>query len=218
MSVTDYLTSIVWDGTPRLERWLIDCAGAEDMEDVRSAGREMLIAAVRRARSPGCRSDQLLVVDGPAGCCKSGALQVLAVESSWYGCIDVNAINDARRLRENTEGKWLVEISLEAPFRKIVDAEALKVFLAQAHDEQRLLYGHKKSYIPRSFIAVGTTCISAEEDYPGVYFSSRRFSRIRVQPFNLELLRGIRDQLWAEAVVVEEGRQPAHLRSVAAAL
>jgi predicted P-loop ATPase len=29
-SVVDYLDSLVWDATPRLDRWLIDCAGATD--------------------------------------------------------------------------------------------------------------------------------------------------------------------------------------------
>jgi hypothetical protein len=28
-SVTDYLGSLSWDGTPRIDRWLIDCASAE---------------------------------------------------------------------------------------------------------------------------------------------------------------------------------------------
>ena len=29
--VTAYLSSIVWDGTPRLDRWLVDYAGADQL-------------------------------------------------------------------------------------------------------------------------------------------------------------------------------------------
>jgi len=46
--ITDYLDALKWDGTPRLERWLITYLGAEDTELNREFGRLALIAAVRR--------------------------------------------------------------------------------------------------------------------------------------------------------------------------
>jgi len=77
-SVIDYLNSLAWDETPRLDRWLVECAGADDSPYVRAVSRAMLIAAVRRARHPGCRFDQMPVLEGPQGCGKSAALRVLA--------------------------------------------------------------------------------------------------------------------------------------------
>jgi predicted P-loop ATPase len=64
-AVTAYLASLKWDGKPRLDRWLIDCAGAEDTAYVRTVSRGMLLAAVRRARNPGCRFDQMPILEGP---------------------------------------------------------------------------------------------------------------------------------------------------------
>jgi len=51
-AVTDYLNALIWDGTPRIDRWLVDFGGADDIPFVRAASRAMLIAAVRRARHP----------------------------------------------------------------------------------------------------------------------------------------------------------------------
>ena len=108
-SVTEYLDTLVWDGTPRIDRWLVDCASAEDSSYVRSASRAMLVAAVRRARQPGCRYDQMPVLDGPQGCGKSAALRVLAVEDSWF-CDDLPRLDgDTRAIIEATAGKWIVE-------------------------------------------------------------------------------------------------------------
>ena len=108
-SVTEYLDALKWDGTPRIDRWLVDCANAEDSSYVRSASRALLVAAVRRARQPGCRFDQMPVLDGPQGCGKSAALRVLAVEDAWF-CDDLPRLDgDSRAIIEATAGKWIVE-------------------------------------------------------------------------------------------------------------
>ena len=107
-SVTEYLGTLVWDGTPRIERWLVDCAGAEDSPYVRAASRAMLVAAVRRARQPGCRFDQMPILDGPQGCGKSSALRLLAVEDDWFSELPL-LDGDVRRIIEATQGKWIIE-------------------------------------------------------------------------------------------------------------
>lgn len=49
-SVIGYLSSLVWDGTPRLERWLIDYVGTSSTPQTRDAGRDTLVAVIGRAR------------------------------------------------------------------------------------------------------------------------------------------------------------------------
>ncbi len=225
-TVTDYLSSLAWDGTPRIERWLIDCAGAEDTPHVRAGSRQILIAAVRRARYPGCRFDQLLVIDGLQGCGKSAALRLLAVEDAWFADFVPITDGDARRIIEATRGKWIVEAGelkglLEGEVDEETDrasaprrrAAALKAFLSRTHDEGRLAYQQTASRVPRSFVVVGTTC---EASYLTDATGNRRFVSIRVQQFDLERLREMRDQLWAEAAVAEAAGEPIHLPAATA--
>lgn len=196
---TDYVDSLSWDGTPRLDRWLIDYAGAEDTPYVRAASRMLFVAAVRRARQPGCRFDQMLVIDGPQGCGKSSALRLLAVEDAWFTDDVAVVAEDASRVIEATSGKWIVEVS-ELSGMGRSDMDALKTFLSRTHDEARLAYQKMASRVARSFVVVGTTC---ETSYFVNYVGSRRLVPVHVRRFDLERLRVVRDQLWAEAVVAE---------------
>jgi predicted P-loop ATPase len=76
--VLDYLTSLKWDGTQRLNRWLTTYLGADDTPLNRAFGRKFLIAMVRRAREPGCKFDFLLVLEGLQGSGKSTFAKILA--------------------------------------------------------------------------------------------------------------------------------------------
>lgn len=259
-NVTDYLSSLVWDGVPRIDRWLIDYAGADDSPHSRSAGRMTLVAAVRRARHPGCRFDQLPVIVGPQGCCKSSALRLLAVEDSWFTDYVPLTSSDTRRIIEATAGKWIVEASeLESMLRtsrkaaihtlaegdeeeeegddeaedededdeendehdeedddeedEMPPAAALKMFLARSHDEARLAYQREVSRIPRGFVVVGTT---GQTDFLVDATGNRRIVPVHVRHFDLDRLREVRDQLWAEAAVVEAAGQPIQPPDVAA--
>jgi predicted P-loop ATPase len=83
--VRDYLDSLAWDGVKRLDQWLIDYGGAEDNEYVRAVGRLILIAAVRRVRKPGCKFDEMLVLETPEqGTDKSTTLSTLAIRDDWF--------------------------------------------------------------------------------------------------------------------------------------
>jgi predicted P-loop ATPase len=195
-SVTDYLASLVWDGTPRLERWLSVYAGAEDSLYVRKVSREMLVAAVRRARHPGCRLDQLPILEGPQGCGKSSALLVLAVEDAWFTDAFVP---DSRGLMEATAGKWILEMRLD---EWGCDVREFKERLFHQWDEVRRAYEHKGVRVTRQFVIIGTTNETAV--YLRWTVGDQRFWPVRVQRFDLEKLRADRDQLWAEAAIEEQ--------------
>src|SRR6185437_12396255 len=61
--VREYLDGLAWDGQPRIDRWLHTYGGAEDTEYTRAVGALILIAAVRRARQPGCKFDEMVVLE-----------------------------------------------------------------------------------------------------------------------------------------------------------
>lgn len=205
-TVLGYLEGLVWDGTPRLDRWLIDCAGAADTAAVRLLSRRMLVAAVRRARDPGCRFDQLPVLVGMQGSGKSEALRILAVMHGWHA---VNVFTPHMQgVIGATAGKWLVEMQ---ELRR-ADSADVKAFLSRSYDEGRMPHERAIRRVPRSFLAVGTTNSPAFLPATG----NRRFLPVDIRRFDLGLLREMRDQLWAEAVAVEAGGEPLDLVRVVA--
>lgn len=209
-SVADYLTSLVWDGIPRIERWLIDLAGAEDTPHVRAAGRLMLVAAVRRARDPGCRFDQLPVLVGPQGSGKSSALRVLAVDEAWFADGVSLVDSDARHFIEATAGKWIVEAS-ELVGMEGSERDAFKALLSRSADEARLAYQTERSRVPRSFVIVGTSGQSDDYLVDVDGGGGRRIVLVHVQRFDLDRLLAVRDQLWAEAAIAEASGEAIHL-------
>jgi predicted P-loop ATPase len=225
-SVTDYLGALIWDGVPRIDRWLIDYAAAEDSSYVRAASRAMLVAAVRRARLPGCKCDQMPVLEGPQGCGKSAALRLLAVKGEWFSDVPLTD-SDTRRIIEATQGKWIVEASEltqlleraadDEEMRKIAPERRptldLKAFLSRTHDEARMAYAREVSRVPRPFVMVGTTSVSP---YLADAAGARRIWPIRVGYFDLPRLAGIRDQLWAEAAIAEAGGESIDLAGAVA--
>ena len=67
--VTDMLAEAEasWDGVARLDRMAADYFGCADTELNRQCVRKTMIAAVARARRPGCKFDTILVLESPEG-------------------------------------------------------------------------------------------------------------------------------------------------------
>jgi len=119
--VRDYLSTLAWDQEPRIERWLIDYAGAPDTPYVRAVSRIVLIAACRRIRKPGSKYDEMLILESPQGTdkCLARGTRVLmhdgssrAVEDVRAGDVLLGPDSEPRRVLETTRGV--------GPLRKIV--------------------------------------------------------------------------------------------------
>ena len=81
--VRDWLDSLRWDGTPRLEAWTSTYLGAEPTPLHHTIGALWMISAVARIFRPGVKADHMLILEGPQGTRKSTALKVLAGEP-WF--------------------------------------------------------------------------------------------------------------------------------------
>ena len=137
--VFDYLDAL-WDGKPRVDRWLTTYAGAEDSEYVRAVGALMLIAGVRRIRKPGCKFDEMLVLEQPnQGTDKSSALAVLAVNDDWF-CDDLPLNTDSKGVIEALRGRWIIEVAELSGMRK-AEVEHVKSLLSRRIDRARMAYG-----------------------------------------------------------------------------
>jgi len=189
-----------------------DTVPGEGIQVVKFAGQLFFSAAIRRAYDPGCRVDQMPVIEGPRGCGKSQALRLLAIEDAWFSD-DLPLDGSARQLIEATAGKWIIEVALDQLLDREADAAidresaprrrpsmSLKTFLSRTHDEARMAYRTTVSCVPRGYIVVGTSCGDCRIDLTG----SRRISPANVQRFDLAQLREVRDQLWAEARAVHQ--------------
>jgi hypothetical protein len=206
--VRDYLDSLQWDGKPRVDRWLVTYAGAEDSDYVRAVSAIKLIAAVRRVRQPGCKFDEMMIFEQPLqGTDKSSALAILAVEQDWF-TDDLPLTADSKRLIEATRGKWIVECA-ELSGMKKADIAHLTAMLSRRVDRARMAYGRLPVDVPRQFVPFGTT---NKTEYLRDTTGNRRYWPVQVQRFDLDALRRDRDQLWAEASVREAKGESIRLR------
>lgn len=192
--VKDYLDSLDWDGTPRLSGWLATYGGAPDTDYTRAIGALVLIAAVRRIQTPGCKFDEMLVLESDQGKNKSSALAILAKREEWFSDdLPLNA--DSQKVIERIAGRWIVEAAELAGMRK-GEVEHMKSFLSRRIDRARMAYGRIPLEYPRQCVFIGT-------DNSGNYLrdttGNRRIWPVRIEQFDLVALRRDVDQLWAEA-------------------
>ncbi|TAJ11808.1 MAG: hypothetical protein EPO68_14175 [Planctomycetota bacterium] len=199
--VREFLDDLQWDGTPRLARWLSTYMGAKETEYTRAVGALVLVAAVRRVREPGCKFDEMVVLEGPQGGFKSTALKVLAVLEDWFSDdLPLNA--KPQQFIEQTVGKWIVEAGELKGMRK-GDVDALKSCLSRQRDRSRMAFGHLPLERERQFVIIGTT---NSDRYLKDNTGNRRFWPVRVGEVRIDDLRRDREQLWAEAAAREADR------------
>jgi predicted P-loop ATPase len=193
--VKDYLAGLHWDGAPRVDTWLIDHGGAADTPYVRAVSALPLIAAVRRIRQPGCKFDEMLVLEGKQGSSRSTAIRTLAVRDEWFSdSVPFNA--DPQKVIERLSGKWILEAAELSGIKK-ADVEHYKQFLSSPGESARPAYGRKKLEAPRQCVFIGTT---NEEHYLRDETGNRRNWGVKLTgAFDIEALKRDRDQLWAEA-------------------
>ena len=193
-----YLNGLRWDGTPRLERWLIDCAGSPDTVFVRAVSAKMLIAAVARAFDPGVKVDTCLVLEGAQGVKKSSLIAALVPERAWFAEDLAGSLSNKDAL-QGLSGKWLVELSELAATRKST-VEEVKSFLTRRVDSYRAPYGRRVADHPRQCVFFGSVNPAADGSWLFDATGGRRFWPVHVERADVAKVEQMRDQLWAEAV------------------
>lgn len=195
--IREYLDGLEWDEIPRIDEWLCAYGGAADTLFTRAVARIVLVAAVRRVRDPGCKFDEMLVLESAEGKNKSSALRVLAGAENFSDDAPIN--EGAREVIERLRGKWIVECADLKGMRKTA-IEHLKSFLSRQVDTSSMKYDVATTNCPRQCIFIGTT---NEHDYLISPTGSRRFWPVAVEGFDIDALAVGRDQLWAEAAHYE---------------
>lgn len=181
----------LWDGTPRLARWLTTYLGAVDTPYTRLVSRLFIIGMIARALNPGVKFDYCIVLEGSQGIGKSEALRILG--GKWFSdsAFDLSNRDAMAALR----GKWLYEFS---ELGRITRADArTKSFIERTFDEFRPLYEKRPVRLYRQCVFVGTTNeYKWRMDDPDV----RTFLPVHCSRIDLAGLKADRKQLFSEAL------------------
>ncbi|WP_277957769.1 VapE domain-containing protein [Burkholderia plantarii] len=190
--VHDYLRGLTHDGKPRVRTWLIDYLGVDDTPYARAVGYKWLLGAMGRVMEPGCKMDNVLILEGPQDAGKSRCIKMLFSEE-WSMEANIN-LNDPDAV-EVLSGHWAIELAELDSLNK-ADSSAAKRWITTQADVYRRKYARRAVRVPRQFVVVGTVNHDAYlKDGTG----NRRYWPVRIRPgIALAELNADRDQIWAE--------------------
>lgn len=186
-----------WDGEKRLETWAVKYLDCEDTPLNRAIGRKMLIAACRRAREPGCKFDNITVLEGTEGTNKSTAIRVLAGDENFSDQSIIGASD--KEVQEQLDGIWMHE-NADLAGMKRADVEQVKAFASRQVDRARPAYGRIREDRPRRSIEWGTT---NDDQYLLSQTGNRRIWPLKTGKIDIEAVRREREQLLGEAAAYE---------------
>lgn len=201
--VRDYLKSLEWDKTPRVDTLLIDFFQADDNIYTRETVRKNLVSAVARIFKPGIKHDTLPVLVGKEqGTGKSSFIKRLGKD--WFS--DSFTTVHGKESFEQIQGFWIIEIAELSGFRK-AESEAVKHYISKGEDSFRPAYARTSETFPRQCAFWGTT---NTKDFLRDPTGNRRYLPIDInttlkvrdnEPLK-EFLENddLLDQVWAEAV------------------
>ena len=184
-----------WDNVPRLATMATTYLNAEDTELNNTCLRKWMIAAVARVRIPGCKFDNILVLESDEGWDKSKFFQVLAGDAENFS--DETIIGkQSREVQEHLATIWIHE-NAELGGMKKAEVEMVKAFASRQVDRARPAYGHFLKSQPRHSVEAGTT---NSDVYLMSQTGNRRFWGMKLlKPVNIEKFRQDRLQLLGEA-------------------
>ncbi len=200
--VREWLGSLQWDGTPRVDKWLIHAIGetpasikASLAEYLKLVGRYWLIGMCMRVMEPGSKFDYCPVLEGPGGLGKSTMVETLA-GSAWYSDTPFE-IGKGKESQEQVQGIWAYELGELSQMSK-AEITSIKAFISAKVDRYRPAYGRVIEEHPRQCVLVGTT---NESTYLRDRTGNRRFWPIPVRnAIKIKWLATWREQLFAEAM------------------
>jgi predicted P-loop ATPase len=198
----DFIGIRMWDGQPRIRRFLSTYCGAKNTLYARGVAFVFFVGLIRRARHPGCKHDTCMVLEGPEGLNKSTAFEVLAGGPTYFSDEQFLGL-EKREQQEAVQGKWVFEFSDLNGIRK-TDVESVKSTMSRTHDRARGAYARFQKDQPRTCVFVGST---NEGEYLKSRTGNRRFHPVKVcvtrDSIDVNAVRRDRDQLLAEAAWYE---------------
>ncbi|MBK9517484.1 MAG: hypothetical protein IPO09_09050 [Anaeromyxobacter sp.] len=202
--VVEYLDSLKWDGRDRIREFLA-ALGAALSTLTLAILLKTLIAAVARARRPGCKAEVVTIFVGPQGAGKSMAWRVLAsapernkdpsAPSDIFSDAPVELNGNDKDSSLKSVSPWIHELA-ELATKKSADRDQVKAALSQQTEVFRPPYGREVQSRPRRGIRVGST---NETQFLNDPTGARRWWPVEVGEIDIPWIMANRDQLWAQA-------------------
>lgn len=192
--VRDFLEQLPeWDGQSRLADLMPRVFGSERSDYTAHIGIAMLVSAVARIFDPGCKVDEMIILEGGQGLGKSTCVREL-FGARWY--VELSEAPDNKDFFLTIQGAWAVEIGELQSFSK-ANITMVKMAITRRDDKFRPPYAVRPISHPRQCIFVGTT--NANE-YLIDSTGARRFLPVTCRKADVRYIAQWRLQLWAEAV------------------
>ena len=187
-----YIEAQAWDGVERLPTFFVDYFGAEASDYITMASINFWVSMVARVTRPGCKVDNMIVLEGAQGAGKSSALAVIG--GKWF--TEAHRSPSDKDFFVELEGKLLVEIGEMDAFSRAEVNKTKQVITCQT-DRYRAPYDKRAADHPRRCVFAGTT---NRDDWNKDETGARRFWPVFCREINRNGLAENRDQLFAEAL------------------
>ena len=188
----DWMESLEWDGTPRVHTFFHTHLGTIDSDYTRAVSKNFWVSMAARIYKPGCKVDNMVILEGKQGKFKSTALNIIG--GKWY--VESNENLNSKDFYQLFQGKLIVELGELDSFNK-AEVTTIKKVVSTSTDRFRPPYGKAPRDFPRQCVFVGTT---NENSYLRDHTGGRRFWPVRITDIDTSSITRDRDQLFAEAV------------------
>lgn len=199
--IIDYLNSVQWDGEKRIEKLFIDLLDADDTELNRYMTKVWFVAAVKRIFEPGCKFDNMIVLQGEQGIGKTSICDLISL--NYSNNISLNEIG-SKDLINKLNRTWIAVVDELDSFNK-KEMSNIKTFISTRQDTARLAYGrYAESYLRHNVFIGSTNDTTFLRDNTSIV--ERRFWVIKCHKTSKDgrIFEVLTDdyigQLWAEAV------------------
>jgi len=151
--VKNYLDNLTWDGQERIANLFINLLDADDTLLNKEMTKKWFIAAVKRVYEPGCKFDNMIVLQGEQGIGKSSICELIS--KSFFNTISLDEIG-CKDLVDKLNKTWVAIIDEMDTFNRR-EMSTIKTFLSVSQDSVRLAYGKNTNTFKRHCIFIGST-------------------------------------------------------------